>query len=1444
MARRPSRSVPPPAQQRVGDDSAAVDRRGTAPRREPADPSVAPPSSVGVVQAGGTDRSDRLTLSGRVNPCTQSDAAKAAAYGRLMQRALSPSSGTANPAVTHAAPAPPQVFPDRCPGGDTDHHREAAVPSGEVFDDPKSVNRPLLRSSSAVLQCSVPGCPLGVHSFDGRRKTQLFVAHLRQLVTTGVLDDEECDRLCGLQRERGVVARPCPTCNEWFGSLHYLREHRKQCSLAQVPPRTPIATASSPTSARMGRGGDGEVMSPAEMQPRVAVTTAATGGGHATQRTTTGTVPVHTPSPRGPSGRARAVLAGAVQPQVEGGADGSTVPSQSHEEDGEPAQGAEPDPSEGGHHSSPSSSESQSSDEDSDEDNDGDPNDVEADADGNVLYVYEPVERVTKRVETKLRRKVKRLDHFPPWMTLKSEVQAMIQLALEDILDASNPESFFQAWQAFFDLPDRAFVQSNLGGRKRQRALQVGLAARDWINLREAGQLGDLPAESDGDDDQLDPAAVEATREQYDRDASRIRAMKKLLKRNQVSRAFAKLTSDSIPPASEATFDKLLPLFPPGDLTRNPKKPDDAVPLIVGDHTHVLSVIKSVAGKSAGPSGWAPDLFLIMEDNQRLLEMYGQCLALLANRSEWRTPDLVQLLTGARLLAVPKPGRDEVRPIAVSEATFSHLQLLAYRQIDEKWLVELFSDLGRVIQFGVGVPAGVEKAFKTIEAGLLCAHDREQNGPDSDWASLLLDAKSAYQHMSREAMLKAIYKHRELEPIWGVAELVFDWASPRYVQMTDGTVRVIVQSEGTPQGSIISPVSWCLAELKTLTAMTRAGCQAPRERNTMAAVQDDQNGAGSHRRMLAVLDVAKKEFPKLNLELNLEKSVVVCSDLSRVDADMLEAWQEENIDVKASAKLLGGCLSSADAPLLEFLAERIDPDRANGFSDALRRLGHPDMDPQSAKLVATIGVQHALDYYLRLFPPSVVRPLLRKFDKALLDVMVSKLGLTEMFPDGHLPEWDQRLELLRQQLTLPRRHAGLGLRPSADVCLAAYLASLAACATEILSATERTHLHLTGRQLHDEDSPNAWLPERYKREYNFCRGELVKLAPTLDDLTFSAANDPDGADQLEYLPPYLYNFLRMFHETPALKVKFQARLLEPVWVAQREGITASLSLGPDPQLAAADRARLDAWSRPTAGRALHVIPTSDMTTFTPDEYVQIVREMLGLMPAAHFYLIQGPIKCREGDGVDLKSCPTHSGRLCASTRRGPTTVTHDGVAEVLCTIASRNLVQTTWTPYLETGKATDVGFSFVDKFVQADVTVRAADAPSYAAEVAKRGVDGVLHLADESKDKKYARLVNKKGVEFVALSFLNSGAHGKPVGQLLKRICNTGEALGATRPVDIKTARDWIAITIARGRARAAMAATARMRAVGPLYKEARAAKRRNRARRLARLAFGGGDEG
>ena len=245
-----------------------------------------------------------------------------------------------------------------------------------------------------------------------------------------------------------------------------------------------------------------------------------------------------------------------------------------------------------------------------------------------------------------------------------------------------------------------------------------------------------------------------------------------------------------------------------------------------------------------------------------------------------------------------------------------------------------------------------------------------------------------------------------------------------------------------------------------------------------------------------------------------------------------------------------------------------------------------------------------------------------------------------------------------------------------------------------------------------------------------------------------------------------------------------------------------------------------------------------MTTLGSREFCQSIRGRLGLMPEAQFSLVEGPIHCRGGCSiqsrkVDIKQVPQHLGLHCKLDRRGPLTVAHDGAAQVLCMIADRNGVPFEWTPYLDDGRVLDVGFSFPDVFVGCDVTLRAADAPCYAGLAARKGADGVLQAADNSKDRRYKAEANGRDIDFVPLSFLNSGAYGKPVGVLLKRLCQAGADNGVARPVDLKTAREWLAVAIARGRGRAAVSAAARMRAVTPAYKAAIAARRRNRARRL-----------
>ena len=118
--------------------------------------------------------------------------------------------------------------------------------------------------------------------------------------------------------------------------------------------------------------------------------------------------------------------------------------------------------------------------------------------------------------------------------------------------------------------------------------------------------------------------------------------------------------------------------------------------------------------------------------------------------------------------------------------------------------------------------------------------------------------------------------------------------------------------------------------------------------------------------------------------------------------------------------------------------------------------------------------------------------------------------------------------------------------------------------------------------------------------------------------------------------------------------------------------------------------------------------------------------------------VKGKLMCRACNKVDLKEVPSHANH-CAPERRTGQNDRHDALAADFVMMAKRNRVPTMWTPNLENGKATDIGFVFPQHTIQTDVTVVSPDAPS------KRGSGAPLQAANAAatvKLKEYQDLVS------------------------------------------------------------------------------------------------------
>ena len=82
------------------------------------------------------------------------------------------------------------------------------------------------------------------------------------------------------------------------------------------------------------------------------------------------------------------------------------------------------------------------------------------------------------------------------------------------------------------------------------------------------------------------------------------------------------------------------------------------------------------------------------------------------------------------------------------------------------------------MQYGIGVPDDVSKAFHIMESLVLLVAD----GVSKGHGVLLNDIKDAYQTMDRSVVLESLYEYQQLRPVWGVANLALRHAGPRYVK--------------------------------------------------------------------------------------------------------------------------------------------------------------------------------------------------------------------------------------------------------------------------------------------------------------------------------------------------------------------------------------------------------------------------------------------------------------------------------------------------------------------------------------------------------------------------------------------------------------------------------------------------------------------------------------
>ena len=274
-----------------------------------------------------------------------------------------------------------------------------------------------------------------------------------------------------------------------------------------------------------------------------------------------------------------------------------------------------------------------------------------------------------------------------------------------------------------------------------------------------------------------------------------------------VSRGVARCASEASPaPVGAADAAKLEGLHPAAPLPTDPRVTafaarmkearefvqaghvlplpprDDPEAQIIADGLRLVSALSAARGKAAGPDAITADLL------HELLVDCRACqtafMAVIRLIQDGRCPSFVTArLAAARLIGLPKPGSDKLRPIAIAPV----LRRVAGSLLVRHYRVKIEKAVGPR-QFGFST-AGREAVHLSLKATL-----QEHPG----WTLLELDIRNAFNEALRDAML--VECHERLPELFAMARAFYLQPSALLFRCSDASLIKLLSACGSQQG--------------------------------------------------------------------------------------------------------------------------------------------------------------------------------------------------------------------------------------------------------------------------------------------------------------------------------------------------------------------------------------------------------------------------------------------------------------------------------------------------------------------------------------------------------------------------------------------------------------------------------------------------------------------
>ena len=570
----------------------------------------------------------------------------------------------------------------------------------------------------------------------------------------------------------------------------------------------------------------------------------------------------------------------------------------------------------------------------------------------------------------------------------------------------------------------------------------------------------------------------------------------------------------------------------------------------------------------------------------------------------------------------PRALQKDIRPVGFNDidrrVAFAYLTPMA---VDDTR--ELFAEVHQV----ACEPAAIEKIIFRIRAGMEVTRKHDV---------LDIDAKAAFQYMPREVILFMVMKY--IPWMFPIIKTIYGQATNAFT-CVDRDVFILEAECGTTQGCVAAGLLYNLGAVKCLQEIIRRlrDSQLLAEKPTLAegklheaeafSYYDNTTIHAAEEDCAKVLHFINDHGSKFGLHLNLNKCHVLLgvrqslntactakemySDVFNIPRDNIQVHPENDptVEERYGIKLLGGFVGTDS-----FITKQVRLKLQELQSQQQHILTFKN--DQAKYIILQRSFQLRVVHMMRTTPTSLLVDFCNEFDllkKEIIDSMCCK--------EGSGVDEDTWLQMM-----LKHEDGGLGLNPSIETALAAYIAGMVA-AFPYMPGTLKTELLQEAKQSH---------------LYPNLVHTFTETVEAIEDYT---------KDELHLAREYFFNADNYADKGMKLQANLQQRLYDQTIVMFENDVV--------PRMSNARKAIFTGTRSMAASAWLTAIPHRQDLSMLPDEFQSALCYRYALDQPCILQNMRCP--CKRNAVVDMKG--HHISVGCAYT--GKRTETHDSIRDTL-----------------------------------------------------------------------------------------------------------------------------------------------------------------------------------